>query len=900
MRQDDKNDEEDGFLSAGDSHSNPSSTTICAGTTSFPPKHISDLSFLFAALHQKCSVSGSIALAAIMMMNRWSLALGCPGGVPVAMMSRKAALQQQVSPSQTLRAEIEMELLGSDGAVSSEATSPYMYSIPLLRLSPKLAPTAGAGARVEDTPQLHQPRSRHFSDSRRYMDSRTFYARQNAEAFESIVPYGVTTNTFIVDAYVRCILAYLEDVRHHYDDGRSSGNKGSDSTTLPTNTSKKKGSDDFDPISSTRTSTTPDGNSQLKTKVYIIELAAGHCLFGYLLAKRLLQAQEEGVLPPSFCSSICVLLTDFNKTLLENRMNTPWMQPLVAAGLVEFAVLDAASSSSQGIHGKGGTKAQPLVLLGKEVTMLEPESLKGPVFVVGNYALDSFPVDIFMQTKTQGLMEVREEEETGRLTLVSSSVGTLEEEGEEKAYPYHNILQALVGRGEEGVLHVVNVGLIRLLERIRGLLHPHHKGDLALLLADGTFQYDDPTWRVQVVPGEEIEGAQGEEEVENEDEKGKRQVQQQQQRQQREEQVPEGECAAVSQDPHIQHLQLQYEHGRQHSKVKPSFRKRKRKLTISLPDMSPGPGSGCFALAMDPQAVVTAALWALGVKEEEGREGVGEGEKWLAVRNTVVEGSLTATLFAQVEDRKHEEEGGGEDWPLPCTREAFWRHVCLQNPTDFEHLQGLILEEHNRDGYDSSGESLLACLGLDGMLALLRWSGYDGDLFFALRWPLRNAILRCRRLASADGHKTKIDVGADYKEVALRCLSNRMVLSTRAWNRTRYWGEQFLFALGCYRETVAFFLHDTSGCVGPISLSSASTLELWKDEYSGRFGSSAEAFLVTMSLKNVVHTENAELTAHHVLVGVMEGQRFLDGKGRRRIENYLKRDQCLLRRDKSN
>jgi hypothetical protein len=301
---------------------------------------------------------------------------------------------------------------------------------------------------------------------------------------------------------------------------------------------------------------------------------------------------------------------------------------------------------------------------------------------------------------------------------------------------------------------------------------------------------------------------------------------------------------------------------------------------------------------MDPQAVTMAALWALREKKEEGREGVCEGEKWLAVRNTVVEGSLTVTLLARTEERKQEEEGGGEGWPLPGTRGTFWRHVCLQNPTDFEHLQGLILEEHNRDGKDNCGtKSLVACLGLDGMLALLRWSGYDGELFLALRWPLRDAILRCRRLDSGDGNKTNKDAGADFKEVALRCLSNRMALSTRAWAQSRYWGEQFLFALGCYRETVAFFLYDTSGCVGPVSLSSAFPLEWRKEEYSGRFGSPAEAFLVAMSLKHVVQTKNPALAGHHFLMGVMEGQNFLNWKGRRRIEKYLKKHECLTSKD---
>jgi len=842
MPQDDKGDDDHGGLhpASSSSSTNPSAmtppcskssntrtTSTNTRTTSTATPSSSDLSFLFAALEEKCGGSGSIPLAAWMMLNRWSLALGRPGSVPAASMARKAGLlQQQMSPSARLRAEIDQELLGSRDAASGASTTPFMYDIPLLTLPSQPPPTPAAGPiLVENPPQPPQPGSRHFSDSRRYVDSRAFYAQQNAVAFEAIVPNGITTNAFIVDAYVRCILAYLADIQRHYEDGGRGGH-----TCSSTNSSN----DGFDSIPSTSTSSSTNASNRPTTKVYIIELAAGHCLFGYLLAKRLLQAQEEGtLLLPSSCWSICVLMTDFNQALLQSRMQTPWMQPLVAAGLVEFAVLDAASSSSQGTKEvEGGKEAQPLLLLGKEKGVLAPGSLRGPAFVIGNYALDSFPADIFIQSKTQGLMEVREEEESGRLTLLPSlSARAQEEEGEGEVYPYQDLLQALVGRGEEGVLHVVNVGFVRLLERIRELLHSEHQDHLALLLADGTFQHDDPTWRVQDVPGGEEEEAQEEKEEE------------------------EG-----------------YD-------IKPSNRKRKRKVAISLPDMSPGPGSGCFALAMDPQAVLAAALWALREKKGEGKEG-----RWLAVRNTVVEGSLTVTLLARSAERKGV-EGEREGLSLPRTREAFWRHVCLQNPTDFEHLQGLVWEESDKSGKDGSGiKSLVACLGLDGILALLRWSGYDGDLFLALRWPLRDAMRRCLR-PNSGGAKEKDDVTANVVEVVLKCLSNRMVLSARAWAQTRYWGVQFLYALGCYREAVHFFVSECGGCGLSSSVSFAG---LWREEYGERFGSAAEAFLVAMSLRHIQAKDRA-MIGHHILMGVMEKRKLRDGKGRRRIENYLKK-----------
>lgn len=658
------------------------------------------LACLFQALQTACTASASLPLAACLMLDRWGYALRRASGVPFAALARKATLlQQQSSSSPSLAAEIGHEVLGSSRSQTpGKEREPYLYDIRRLPLS---LPSRTA---AKSPPTSRSPTHRHFYESRRFVDSRAFYARANEAAFESIVPYGVTTNTFIVDAYARILMAYLGDVQPHHRPG---------------------------------------------TKVYFLELAAGHCLFGYLLAKRLLAEKLAHW-------DICVVMTDFNQALLESRMKTPWMEPLVAAGLVDFATLDASSSKDT---------ASSLELLASK-TRIALGSIEGPVCVLGNYALDSFPVDIFLREEGGGLMEVVEDAATKQTILAPA----LEPED---AYPHHELLQALDMRGRESTLHVINVGFLNILRRIQAWLHPAHPGHLAFLLADGVFQHDDAAWP-------------------------------------------------------------------------PTNSKTKK---ISLPDMSPGPGSGCFALASDPEALALTAAWVLGSGEEE-KPG------WLAVRNTVVESSLTVMLLAKGPSS------------LEGARKAFWQHACVQNPTDFEHLQGLILEE---DGTEKG--HLLPALGLSGMLALLRWSGYDSDLFLAIRWPLRDA-LRLRRGSEAE---------TAVVQTTLQCLANRAVLTARAWQQTRYWGLQFLYALGQHREVLDFFLADA----GHEEFAGGA----WKPECNATFGSAAEAFLVARSLEKV-ETESTSSSCAIMAAVLADAATWRDGKGRRRAEKYLMKEKC--------
>ncbi len=312
-----------------------------------------------------------------------------------------------------------------------------------------------------------------FSQSHVYTASRAFYARNQERAWISAVPFGVTTNAKLADAYARVVLAYLRDVE---EAGETAAGDGAP----------------------------PEGEQEAEEEeaeaaewegphtVHIVEVAAGHGLFGYLLAKRLRELLSS---PSSSSSDSCpwrvrLVMTDFQRSLLESRRASPWLEPFVADGSVDFAVLDASSAvEEEGVSG-------PLELLGGRI--LRPGRLRGPLIVLGNYALDSLPADVFFQFPSSGSkkggdrqppsqQEERDEEEdeenqesvvrelvvdptTRRFHLADAAPSRLE------AYPQERLLRAMLARGREG-LHVVNVGLLSILRRLRALLHPGNRSE---------------------------------------------------------------------------------------------------------------------------------------------------------------------------------------------------------------------------------------------------------------------------------------------------------------------------------------------------------------------------------------------------------------------------------------
>jgi hypothetical protein len=320
-----------------------------------------------------------------------------------------------------------------------------------------------------------------FSQSPCYAASRAFYSRHQERAWISAVPFGVTTNAKLADAYARVLLAYLEDVE-----------KGAERPQEE----EAGGEEDREEWEGPRT-------------VHIVEVAAGHGLFGFLLAKRLRELLPPPLPPPLSSPAaspwrVRLIMTDFQRDLLESRRAAPWLRPFVADGSVDFAVLDASpdddddDDEKEEGEGKGGIPRSLELLSGRT---LRPGCMRGPLLVLGNYALDSLPADVFFKFSSSSSSgsgsgsgngqsrgaeedghEEKEEEERGqsvvRELVVDPTTGRFHLSAPSPArlmsYPHAGLLRAMLARGREG-LHVVNVGLLSVLRRLRALLHPANR-----------------------------------------------------------------------------------------------------------------------------------------------------------------------------------------------------------------------------------------------------------------------------------------------------------------------------------------------------------------------------------------------------------------------------------------
>lgn len=186
--------------------------------------------------------------------------------------------------------------------------------------------------------------------------------------------------------------------------------------------------------------------------VYIIELAAGHAQLAYLLCRALMDlldmhggsSGENGAGPRGI--RFKYIVTDFNQSLLEDRSRLPWLQPLLHAGLMDFAVLDAEDPSSTPLAPRDlssefstlSATSPPTARMedGRGMTLLwsgeviRPGSLAHPMVLVGNYALDTMPQDVFFRLPDEeGKMVVKElvwEATMGELLLEPLDLGSMD------------------------------------------------------------------------------------------------------------------------------------------------------------------------------------------------------------------------------------------------------------------------------------------------------------------------------------------------------------------------------------------------------------------------------------------------------------------------------------------
>lgn len=172
---------------------------------------------------------------------------------------------------------------------------------------------------------------------------RTFFDQQGVEAWrQGIVPFYVTSNPFIAQAYARVVYGFLRDCAAVRD-----------------------GQGGFAPLDPSQ-------------PIYIVELGAGSGRFGAYFLKRLL-----GLIASYILSDVHVqyIMTDFTERNIAYWQAHPSLQPLVEAGQLDFARFDAGNDQELVLKSSG--------------TVLSPGTVKNPMVVIANYCFDSLPQDVF-------------------------------------------------------------------------------------------------------------------------------------------------------------------------------------------------------------------------------------------------------------------------------------------------------------------------------------------------------------------------------------------------------------------------------------------------------------------------------------------------------------------------
>ena len=174
------------------------------------------------------------------------------------------------------------------------------------------------------------------------------------------MPIFVTSNAYIASSYARLILAYLHD------------------------------------WFSSSSSNTSSSSSSRSSPVTVLELGAGHGRLSFLVLRELWAMEEQWPEVPATPQFTCALgrggrrvpfrfvMTDIMPSCLDFWGGHESLVPFVAAGVLEFGVVDAECAG-----GWGATTLRP------SGRVLSPGSLSSPVVILANYLFDTLRQDLF-------------------------------------------------------------------------------------------------------------------------------------------------------------------------------------------------------------------------------------------------------------------------------------------------------------------------------------------------------------------------------------------------------------------------------------------------------------------------------------------------------------------------
>ncbi len=184
-------------------------------------------------------------------------------------------------------------------------------------------------------------KNQRFSRSHIWHAQRSFYDKKGADAWAKEVPFYITSNPFIANAYAKIIISFIKDCR----------------------------------------------SQGICDTFYLVELGAGPGLFSFYLLNQLTdmaKALNWQDLP------FCYVMTDFTEKNIEFWQSNPELKKFLDAGSLDFAKIDIENDSS-------------VKLIHNGKTLLTDHS-DSPLIVIANYLFDSIVGDIF-QIKNGKLYE---------------------------------------------------------------------------------------------------------------------------------------------------------------------------------------------------------------------------------------------------------------------------------------------------------------------------------------------------------------------------------------------------------------------------------------------------------------------------------------------------------------
>jgi len=187
-------------------------------------------------------------------------------------------------------------------------------------------------------------RKQRLSRSLLWQFQRNYFERQGIGAWSAgVVPHHITSSPFIADAYARVVFGFLRDCE----------------------TAAHREDPSFPPL-------------DLSQAIHIVELGSGPGRFAYLFLKKFLAYQRDSVLKDI---PVKYVMTDFTEQNVEYWRAHAWLQPLIEAGLLDFARFDVEHD-------------QKLKLIHSR-DILSAKKLRNPLIVISNYLFDSIPQDAF-------------------------------------------------------------------------------------------------------------------------------------------------------------------------------------------------------------------------------------------------------------------------------------------------------------------------------------------------------------------------------------------------------------------------------------------------------------------------------------------------------------------------